>query len=103
MKHIETFENFTKVHENIRMDEDIEFYQDQLKTASEELERVSSNAKDGARQLADKLKKAKSSGNEKDIKEMSIKMKFGELESKGKIMAATAKVQMLQALIALEK
>jgi hypothetical protein len=53
--------------------------------------------------LAVQLKKANASGNEKDIKEMSIKMKFGELEDKGKIMAATAKLQMLQALIALEK
>jgi hypothetical protein len=103
MKHVKTFENFAKVHENHLMDESIEFYQDQIKSAGEDLERVSSNAKDGARQLAVQLKKANASKNEKEIKDISIRMKFGELEDKGKIMAATAKLQMLQALIALEK
>ena len=103
MKHVKTFENFAKVHENLRMDENSEFYQDQIKSASEDLERVSSNAKDGARQLAVQLKKANASKNEEEIKKISIRIKFGELEDKGKIMAAAAKLQMLQALLTLEK
>jgi hypothetical protein len=97
MKNLQTFESFINDHDLLS-----EAFGDKVKNAKEKLEDIKSMWNDDIKAISDWLKEAKLKGNEKKAKEYEIKLKFAQMEAKGEILAATAKLQKLEALAKLK-